>query len=247
MNGSKTLERALDILFILAERETFLSVKEIASKASIPESTTYRFLQTLEKNGIIEREEGKIKLGLRILELARVLYQQIDRELDVIAKPTMEKLTEEIGETSLLTVRTGLKIMCIQQIESKRLIRMAVNKGRTLPLHQGASGKAILAFENQQVLNRIEDLINEKERYKKLKEELDVIQKNGFSMTVGEVDQDITGIAAPIFDRQNGVIASLSIVGPKSRIDENFVNLITNATVQAADEISRKLQQIVDL
>lgn len=245
MNSTQTLERALDILFILAEEETTLSVTEIAEKASIPESTTYRLLQTLEKNGIIERmQKGKISLGLRILELSRVLYQQVDRELYLIAKPTMEKLTEKVDETTVLTVRTGMKVICIQHIESKRLIRLAINNGRTLPLHQGASGKAILAFENKKVIERIMHMVGSEEERVRLAADLEEIRKNGYAKTIGEVDTDVVGISAPIYDEYQRVIASLAIAGPQNRIQGDIIQKNVEAVLKASEEISANLQRI---
>ena len=73
----------------------------------------------------------------------------------------MEKLTEEIDENSILTVRTGIKVICVQQVESKRLIRLAIKSGRTLPLHQGASGKSILAFENRTIIKKAFNMIED--------------------------------------------------------------------------------------
>lgn len=141
MNVAKwfaNVKKALDILFVLGEAETPLSVSEIAQRASIPESTVYRLLQTLENNGIIERKsKGQITLGLRILELARSLTQQMDRYLNVIARPIMEKITEKTNETSILAVRSGIEVICIESIASSRLIRFAIENGRLLPLHRG--------------------------------------------------------------------------------------------------------------
>ncbi len=63
MNGTQTLGRAIDILFVLAESGTTLTVSEIAEKVGIPDSTAYRFIQTLIKNGFVERK-GRGQIGL---------------------------------------------------------------------------------------------------------------------------------------------------------------------------------------
>lgn len=111
MNGIQTLSRALDILFALSEVSGTLTVSEIAQKVSIPESTTYRFLQTLEQNGIVERRgKNQIGLGLRILDLARSLNMQFQRDLLPLALPIMEELTEAVQETSVLFVRYAFRM-----------------------------------------------------------------------------------------------------------------------------------------
>jgi DNA-binding IclR family transcriptional regulator len=246
-NGTKTLGRALDILFVLTDAETTLSVSEIAERVNVPESTAYRLIKTLEQNGIIERKsKGEIGLGMRILDLAKSLYQQIDRELFAIALPIMEELTKQINETSMLVVRTGLSGICVQHVESSRLIRFMMENGRTLPLHLGASGKAILAFEDKKVINRVYDTLTENE-IKNLQYELEKTREKGYIITVGEVDQDVFGVATPIYDIYDRVVASLSIVGPKNRFDDNQQNTSIQALFSASNEIANKLKKPVFL
>ena len=63
VNKTQTLERALDIIFSLAEAETILTVSEIAEKVAIPESTAYRLIKSLEQYGMVERNQSD-KSGL---------------------------------------------------------------------------------------------------------------------------------------------------------------------------------------
>jgi DNA-binding IclR family transcriptional regulator len=245
MNGTQTLARALDILFVLAEANTTLSVSDISEKVSIPESTTYRLLQTLEQNGIIERKtKGQIGLGMRILELARSLQHQIDRELHTIARPIMEKLTEKTMETSILAVRAGLNVTCIQIVESRRMIRFIIETGRTLPLHLGATGKAILAFESRKVIEQVLQLIALEDMQAHLLEELHQVRQMGYCSTVGEVDQDIFGVAAPIFDENDRVVASVTVVGPAVRLEGDRKRAVIQDVLQAAADISVQLKKI---
>jgi DNA-binding IclR family transcriptional regulator len=242
MNGTQTLSRALDILFALSEANGTLSVSEIAEKVSIPESTTYRFLQTLEQNGIVERRGKKqIGLGLRILDLARSLSQQVHRELVTLALPIMEDLTKQTNETSVLFVRSGENCVCIQNVRSQGLLQFAVENGRILPLHSGASGKCILAFENEKLIERIAAGLEKKDAGKLLIEECRKIRKMGYSLTRGEVDPDIYAIAAPVLNSYGQVVASLSIAGPSFRCSDAYERRMVEYVRSAAAELSQRL------
>lgn len=244
MKGTQTLERALDILFVLAEEGGTLSVTEIAQKVAIPESTAYRLLQTLDRNGIIERRgKGNIGLGLRILDLARNLNNQIEQQLSVLSKPIMEKLAEETGETIVLFVRTGIKVICIQNVPGSYLVRFVVENGKTFALNEGATGKSILAFENSKVKDQVLRSLS-KEEAEKLAKELEVIRQNGYSSTFSEVDEGIFGIAAPIYDNLNRVIASVTVVGPNVRINNEETTYLIKKVMQAAKDISKQLECI---
>ncbi|MGG3571927.1 IclR family transcriptional regulator [Bacillus gobiensis] len=242
MKGTQTLERALDILFILAKEGGTLSVSEIAQKVSIPESTAYRFLQTLERNGIIERKgKGLIGLGLRILDLAKNLNNQIEQQLRVVAKSDMEQLAEETGETVVLFVRTGLNVICIQNVPGSYLVRFVVENGKTFALNEGATGKAILAFENKKVIDQVLHSLKKEDALKLIKE-LESIRKKGYSSTSSEVDTGIFGIAAPIYDNMDRVIASVTVVGPSDRVKVEEVSFFVDKVMQAANNISEKLK-----
>jgi len=232
----------LDILFVVAEANSTLSVSEIAEKVELPESTTYRLLQTLEQNGIIERRgKGRIGLGLKILDLARSLHGQIDSELYTIARPIMESLTEKLNETSLLMVRTGMQVVCIQNVNSRHLLRMAVENGRILPLNKGASGKAILAFETPRIIEQALKSLEDDEAASRLDRELETIRHSGSSVTIGEVDPDVCAIAVPIFDAYRRVIASLSLAGLSNRFKEEAIPGMIETVAEAARQISKKL------
>ena len=245
MNGAQVLGRALDILFALGDSDSTLSVSEIAAKVSIPESTAYRLLQQLEYHGIVERKgKGQIGLGLRILDLARNLHQQIDNQLFIASREVMEELSAATEETVLLAVRTGLKAICVDRVESGRLIRFSIPNGKLLPLEKGASGKAILSHENKRIFEQLVSGWGEEETAA-LAGELERISAQGYSMTVGEVDADVCGIAAPIFDGYRRVIASLTVAGPKDRFSEESRERTIRLVVETAGRISDKMAKCI--
>ncbi|MNI04214.1 HTH-type transcriptional regulator KipR [compost metagenome] len=242
MNGTQALGRALDILFVLAEADTPLTVSEIAEKVSIPESSAYRFIQTLEQNGIVERKgKGQITLGLRIFDLARSLSNQIDKQLLAIARPIMEELTHQTNETSVLFIRSGMNAVCIENVSTHRLIRLSIQNGRVLPLHEGASGKMLLAFENPKIIDQVMSSIANEQVRVKLSQELTQIHEAGYSCTVGEFDPDAFAIAAPVWDTHQRIVASLSIAGPSYRFNKNELSPLIEHVRHAAVEISHKL------
>ncbi|NUU59072.1 IclR family transcriptional regulator [Paenibacillus agri] len=242
MNGTQTLERAIDILFVLADSGTTLTVSEIAEKVGIPESTAYRFIQSLIKSGFVERKgRSKIGLGLRIFDLARGLSQQIEKELLVIARPIMEELTALTNETTVLFVRSGSKAICLEHVTSPRLIRMSIENGRVLPLNSGASGKTLLAYENDKIIEDMCKLFEANSTKSTLLQELHNIKDAGYCFTLGEVDTDAFAIAAPVLDPQQRIVASLSAAGPIHRLGEDEIPLFIGYVKEAASRISCKL------
>ncbi|EST11607.1 IclR family transcriptional regulator [Sporolactobacillus laevolacticus] len=241
MKGTQSLERALDILFALGDDGETQTIAEIAQRISIPESSVYRLIQTLERNGLVERKgQGQIGLGLRILELAKSLNSQFRNRLKSSAAPLMEQLSEETKETVVLFVRTGTNVICVKSVAGQHLVRFVVEDGKTFPIQNGASGKAILAFETSKIINQVIHTI-ETDLVDDFLEELQVIREKGFSETSSEVDPGIIGIAAPIFDQANHVIASVTVAGPGDRIKDEKLSAIVPHVIKTAKRISSSL------
>ncbi|KAI7258664.1 hypothetical protein KC345_g10508 [Hortaea werneckii] len=193
-------------------------------------------------NGIIERKgKNQISLGLRILDLARSLNKQIQRDLLSLALPVMIELTEKTGETSILFVRAGLDAVCIQHVKGRGLIQFTIENGRRLPLHLGASGKCILAFETEKTIERLVALLVPEEERGDLIASFRQIREEGYSYTKGEADPDVFAIGAPVLDNYGLIVASLAVAGPYFRCSEDNKTMLIEAVVCA----SRQLSQLV--
>lgn len=240
----QTLSKGLDILNLLGDSSETLSVEEIAAELDIPESTTYRLIQTLEKKRFVERQaRGKISIGYSILHLAKDIYEKIDRQLTIVATPIMEELTESVGETSLLSVRSYLYSTALLSIPSKERIRFVADEHRLLPLQIGISGRAILAFEDDKILKLLLQSLETDEEKAALKEELASIKERGYAVSLSEVDSGTLGIGVPVFNAYNQVYASLAVIGPQYRMDtEDVESLYYRELKKASEKITEQLK-----
>lgn len=241
----QTLSKALDILNILGKNAENLSVEDISVQLEIPESTTYRLLQTLEKKGFVERQaRGSIGLGYNILNLARDIYEKIDRQLCIIATPIMEELTEHIVETSLLSVRSDLYSTALKSIPSKERIRFVADEKRLLPIHLGVSGKAILAFENKKIINLTMQSLDSDEAREALREDLESIRERGYAISLSEVDMGTLGVGVPVYNSFHQIYASLAVIGPSYRMDvEEVESKIYPELKNASEKITEQLSK----
>lgn len=229
-----------------------MTVEEIARSIGMPIPTAYRFVTTLREKGLLEREarSGHYSLGLKLLELEGVIHSKMD--LESVSIPLLKELAATSGETVQLTVINSDRGICTYVEESSSPLRMAPEKGGVLPLNAGASVQVILAFlpeEDQKrifrrPLERFTDhtIINAEE----LERRLAKIRKQGYGMTFGEVYLGSVGIASPIFDRSDRVIASVAISGPIQRMTKERREVIRREVVRVAHRISRTLGSHLD-
>jgi DNA-binding IclR family transcriptional regulator len=239
----RSLQKGIDILFLLSGEHSSMTVEEIGSFIHMPIPSVYRFIATLRENGLVERdaETGKYSLGLKLLELEASIHRKLD--LETISAPFLKELAQKSGETVQLTILNDKRGICVLVEESTSTLRMAPEKGRSLPLHAGASAQVIMAFLPEETQKRIckkplerftpETIVNSADLAKRLK----IIRRQGFAETSGEVYIGSVGIAAPILDNHQKVIASIAVSGPEQRMVEKR-EIIRKEIVDVTNKIS---------
>jgi len=246
-----TADRAIDILLLFTEQQPVLTAIEVAEQSGMSPSTTYRYLSSLRSYGLIEEGDttGEFRLGPTILQLARIASKGLG--LSEIALPVMRELVAQTGESALLTRCSGRHVVCIERVESSHSVRLSYERGHVLPLHADAAAKVLLAYlkpaEIDAALN-VEPL----PRYNDhtvtdpaiLRAQLQNIRAAGYSVTDGEVDVGVRGIAAPILGSNGQPIAGVSVAGPEFRLNDTVLPGVIAAVCRAAQEISQRLHDL---
>ena len=75
----------------------------------------------------------------------------------------------------------------------------------------------------------------------KLRKLLKIIRSQGYAVSQEELHEGGMSIAAPVKNNKGKVIASVSIAGPTSRINQQTISKLTKQVQQAADDITMKL------
>jgi DNA-binding IclR family transcriptional regulator len=246
-----TADRAIDVLLLFDDDAPVLSAGEVAKQLKMSRSTTYRYLQSLRSYDLLEEDEGRggFRLGPRIYELARIARKGLG--LSEIALPVMEELCARVGEAVLLTRRFGNQVVCIERVEGSRPTHLSYERGQILPVHAGASAKVLLAFADEAeiddvlstaTLQRFTDATVTSAR--KLRQQLTQIRDQGYSVSDGEIDVGVRGVAAPILAPDGRIAAGLSVAGLAFRITDALLPGIIVAVTEAAGSISERLAAI---
>lgn len=243
---NSTADRALEILLLFSDEQNALSGAEVAARLGVARSTAYRYLQSLVARAFIEEAGGRYRLGPQIFELARIARAGIG--LVEVARPAMVALAEETHHTVLLTRRSGTVVVCLDAVESSRPIRISYTVGHVTALNAGAAAEALLAWEDPRV---VESLLNEVtlKRFTErtlvdpvlLMDRLKRIRAHGVAVSRGELDEDVIGVAAPIFDAAGQVRAAVSIAAVASRYQSKRASEYESAVKRAGEAISSRV------
>lgn len=239
----QTLAKALDILTLLGQSDHRMSVDELSDRLNLPESTVYRLIQTLESKDFARRySRSEIGLGVHFINLGRNAFGRIEQELILTAKPLMQGILQQLNETVILSVRSGLESMCICSLPSPHPIRFSPEDHRLLPLHIGASSLALLAWESQNVITQVLQRQESETERLQLQHRLEAIRSQGYVVTDNQFDSSALGIAVPIFDSNGKIYASVAIVGPDSRMRPKGINVYIRAVQQAGRQITEQFK-----
>lgn len=210
--------RALAVLSLFTTHGPQLRAARIAELLDVSLATAYRCLSDLTAVGLVEDAGGGDYVpGPAIVELDRQI--RLHDPLIAAAREPMATLAERTGGTVLLCRLHGLKVMCVHQ-HPGRLGPSSVSyeRGRAMPLLQGATSKAILAHLDDASVRELIEHDPAAFRRAGLEPELEAVRqrlsqwrRQPVLRTAREVDPDAMGWAVPLIVNER-VIGSLSVV-----------------------------------
>ncbi len=244
----RTVDKALRLLnhFTIDAPEHGLS--EIARLGGHDKATTLRLLTSLAANGYVEQhpETKKYRLGKSLLRLARV--RETTFPVVSVIEPLLTRLAETVGETAHASLASGKALITIGVAEPRRAMRVHVDPAETVPYHATASGIAILAYAGEDLLHEVlkagalsrytEHTIASEEG---LRRQLAETRKRGFSVSVRSFDNDVVGIAAPIFDWSGRSYGAIAVASVAARLNAEKKRRIAAEVVKAAVEATRAM------
>lgn len=239
--GVRAVERAMGLLFRLAEAPGGASLQELAREVGCSKSTVHRLLGTLERMAVVERNgvSRQYRLGRRLRELSRESWAQPD--LRQVALPIMRELRDQTEETVTLHLADDDAHVVVEQVESPHEIRQIHPIGRRIPLLMGATAKAILAFLPNEQAERLLARTRTPGGQGPSEQELNDIRGLGYAFSVAERVAGASAISAPILDHTGQVCAALSVSGPSFRFTPARATRCAPLLVQAVRRISATL------
>jgi DNA-binding IclR family transcriptional regulator len=237
------VERALEVLEALADAGGELGTNELARRTRVNPSTASRLLATLSAGGYVDHVEdsGRYRLGLRLLQLGNVVLAGLDvRE---VARPHLEELVEETGETATLSVPGERDAVTVDFVQSGSSVQSVARLGRPSVAHATAAGKVLLAFGD------VPPPTGRLERFtprtltdrRKLAAAVERVRAQGWAEAAGERERDLNAIAAPILGAEGRLAGILGLQGPGGRFDRPARRAAGDPLLGRASAVSKAL------
>ena len=247
-DSPKVLERALTVLDRFTESEREWTTADLAGAVELPVSTTYRLVNALEAQGLLRSVgNGRFRLGAAAVSLGHRAAAGFDLRHELHAE--LEQVAETTRETALLSVLEPRRpaVLCIDRVEAPQPLRLSLEVGTVVPLHAGATSKALLAFLGTDVLDRVlaqpltrvaAGTITDPDA---LRTELAAIRERGWASSQEETNDGAWGVAAPVLSRDRRALAVIGMAGPLTRRDAETEQAAQTAVTRAARAAARSL------
>lgn len=216
--GESVLARAARIVEAFGVGEETLTVSEIARRAGLHTSTTSRLIEALVGLRWLQRAGREVRIGVRLWEVASRASPALG--LREAAMPFMEDLQAVVGQHTQLAVREGVEVLFLERLSAPGA---AVNYSRIagrLPLHASSSGLVLLAhspaeLQEQVMAAPLRSYTDKTIRDPRLlRAALARVRRQGYALLAGHIYPETTGVAVPIRDQDQAVIAALSVIVP---------------------------------
>jgi DNA-binding IclR family transcriptional regulator len=205
------LDKAVLVLDALGDGPKGLG--DLVAATGLPRATAHRLAVALEAHGLAARgDDGRFRLGHRLVVLGRAAAGAFP--LAEVARPALERLRAETGESAQLYVVDGEQRRCVASLDSPSELRTIVPVGALLPLERGSAGKALSG----------------------------AIGRNGWVESVEEREPGVASVSAPVHGPAGEIVAAVSVSGPVGRTTRQPGKRYGAAVLDAASAIESRFR-----
>ncbi|HWH95806.1 MAG TPA: IclR family transcriptional regulator C-terminal domain-containing protein [Baekduia sp.] len=242
----QSLERGLAVIRALSAQDP-QTLSDVARTTGLTRAASRRFLLTLEQLGYVTLNGTRFALTPQVLELGYAYLSSLT--LPEVAQPHLERLVEEIHESSSVSVLDGADVVYVARVPTRRIMRVAISVGTRFPAYATSMGRVLLAGLEPARLDAVlaasdlraltpETIQSESA----LRAELDRVRAQGWALVDQELEAGLRSVAAPIRGSDGAVVAAVNVSANATRTGLDDVRAaLLPALLSTAEAIERDL------
>jgi DNA-binding IclR family transcriptional regulator len=228
--SAPALEKAFNVLELLARRKKGLMISEIAAGIGLSVPEIFRIIVVMERRGWLRKSDGdKYSVTPHVLHLA--FRATSAEELSAIAIPYMRELCAASDQSCHLVIRNGDKGLVITRQQNPGPTGFHVRIGSEIDLKSTCSGHVLLAFGAEP---RAPSNTPPAASDKSFAATLNAVRQRGYERMESARTLGITDISYPILDMHGDILAALTVP---------FLRFIDGSQTMSLDETQALLDQ----
>jgi IclR family pca regulon transcriptional regulator len=244
----QSFARGLRVIRAFDAQAPVQTLADVARATGLPRATVRRLLHTLDQLGYVRQDGSVFRLTPRVLELGYAYLASLN--IESIAQPYLEALSEQIGEATSVSVLDDTDVVYVARVPTKRIMTVSIGLGSRFPAHQTSMGRVMLAeLADDEIVDRFARVKKANltpysvQNAAELLARIAKVRSQGWALVDQELEVGIRSVAAPLRDK-SGVIAAMNISTHAGRTDLAEVKRrFLPALLESAQAISAALCQ----
>ena len=247
-----SLSRMLSVLELFTLERPAWTIEDIATSMGFTLSSAYRYVRELGNAGLLTSVgRGKYVLGTRIIELDRQisLCDPVEQAGRAVAVDVMDQVTT--GGVLICALR-GDHMVTLYSDKRPQSLSLSRERGRTASLFRGAPAKAMLAQLSSRRLSRLyldnQDEISATglgDRWPEFQKAVAEMRKQRIVVTRRDFGLPYFAVGAPVFDGDDKVVASISILVPDELYAQPLIDKLSAVVTAAAQQMNQRISDLV--
>ena len=220
----QSLERGISVVRSFSSDTPRQTLSDVARQTNLTRATARRLLLTLKQLGYVRTDGKYFELTARVLDIGYSFLASLN--LNDIAQPYLEALSEAVHESSSVSVLDDTSIVYVARVPTKRIMTVAIGLGSRFPAYQTSMGRVLLAeLPDDQVLDIFErsDHSRVTERTVRsgaaLLDRMAEVREQGWAIVDQELEIGVRSLAAPLRNAADTAIAAMNVSTHAGRTD----------------------------
>ena len=242
----QSLERGLSVIRCFDADNARLTLAEVAQRTGLTRATARRLLLTLGELGYVSTNGRHFSLTPRVLDIGYAYLSSLN--IEQIAQPYLEALSERVNESVSVTVLDGADIIYVARVPTKRIMTISLGLGSRLPAYCTSMGRVLLAELSPAELAaivpdrlepRTEHTITDRAALERV---LADVRRQGWALVDEELEVGLRSLAAPLRDASGRAVAAMNVSTHAGRTTTDEIHeQILPAVLAAAHDIGDAL------
>lgn len=241
---SGTVGKALTLLEMLSSYDAPVRMAELSRAASMNKSTTFRMLEVMSQMGYVTQDEpnGRYMMTTKMWEIGVRAFHRHD--LRMAARPYLQKLVENTGETAILTRRDGSDVIIVEKFDCAQHLQAIAPLGSRSPVHASSFGKAFLMADPEVDLSGFKLHPFTGRTFTDpgaLRADIEKSRARGATLGIDEYREGVSGVAAPVIGTDGIAYGTIGISLPTMRLTDGalpgFIENVADTARRFSEQI----------
>jgi DNA-binding IclR family transcriptional regulator len=232
------------LIKVLQESGAKMSLKRLAQLAGMSASNAHLYLVSFGRLGLVVQDPITTYYGLGpyAIDLGLAAIRQLD--VSDLARGALEALSEGLGQSVYLSVWANKGPTIILKFDAHLNVPLAIRIGYVLPLGSSATGQVFVAHLSEREVEPIlqQELPNAAARRKRMAEIKRNVTRDGMGSSDSSLFEGFGAVSAPVFDHDNRIAASITVLGPLNTLDVKPTGKAAAAVKDAAAKLTQSLR-----